>query len=165
MRESFELYKIEDFDMIRKLTAEDKESFLSLTREFYHSDAVMHPIPDEYHSAAFDEMMRSDVYADGFLIYDKEELAGYAMTAKTYSHEAGGLTVWIEELYLSPAYRGKGLGHEFFAFAEAFYGKDLRRMRLETEPENEKAEKLYRNLGFDVLGYRPFVKEFQKNGE
>ena len=35
-------------------------------------------------------------------------------------------------------------------------------MRLETEPENEKAEKLYRNLGFDELGYRPFVKEFAK---
>ena len=67
-----------------------------------------------------------------------------------------------EELYLTPAHRGKGLGHEFFAFAEDFYGKDLRRMRLETEPENEKAEKLYRNLGFDELGYRPFVKEFAK---
>ena len=113
-------------------------------------------------AAAFEEMMRSDVYADGFLIYDKDELAGYAMTAKTYSHEAGGLCVWIEELYLTPAHRGKGLGHEFFAFAEDFYGKDLRRMRLETEPENEKAEKLYRNLGFDELGYRPFVKEFAK---
>lgn len=149
--------------MIRKLTLADREAFLSLTREFYSSDAVLHPIPDDYHTAAFDEMMRSDVYADGFLIYYKEELAGYAMTAKTYSHEAGGLCVWIEELYLSPMYRGKGLGHEFFAFAESFYGREVRRMRLETEPENEKAEKLYRNLGFDVLGYRPFVKEFQKN--
>ena len=148
--------------MIRKLTPCDREIFLSLSREFYTSDAVLHPIPEDYHAAAFEEMMRSDVYADGFLIYDKDELAGYAMTAKTYSHEAGGLCVWIEELYLTPAHRGKGLGHEFFAFAEDFYGKDLRRMRLETEPDNEKAEKLYRNLGFDELGYRPFVKEFAK---
>ena len=151
--------------MIRKLISADRDTFLSLTREFYSSDAVLHPIPEHYHTAAFDEMMRSDVYADGFLIYYKEEIAGYAMTAKTYSHEAGGLCVWIEELYLSPAYRGRGLGHEFFAFAEEFYGENVCRMRLETEPENERAEALYKSLGFEVLGYRPFVKEFNQNEE
>ncbi len=146
--------------MIRRLSEADREDFLRLTREFYGSDAVLHDIPDCRHTAAFDEMMRSDVYADGFLIYNNEALAGYAMTAKTYSHEAGGLTVWIEELYLTPEHRGKGLGHEFFAFAERFYGEKLCRMRLETEPENERAEALYKSLGFEVLGYRPFIKEF-----
>ncbi|MBQ9748546.1 MAG: GNAT family N-acetyltransferase [Clostridia bacterium] len=148
--------------MIRRLTEADREIFLWLSEEFYGSDAVLHPIPDSYHAAAFDEMMRSDVYADGFLIYNKDEIAGYAMTAKTYSHEAGGLTVWIEELYLLPEHRGQGLGHAFFAFAEEFYKGALCRMRLETEPENERAEALYRSLGFEELGYRPFVKEFTK---
>ena len=54
--------------MIRKLTPCDREIFLSLSREFYTSDAVLHPIPEDYHTAAFEEMMRSDVYADGFHI-------------------------------------------------------------------------------------------------
>ncbi len=148
--------------MIRRMIPSDREDFLRLTREFYASDAVLHDIPDGYHEAAFEEMMRSDVYADGFMIYDGERLAGYGMTAKTYSHEAGGLCVWFEELYFMPAFRGKGLGHKFFAFAEQYYGKDLRRVRLETEPENERAEKLYKKLGYEELGYRPFVKEFPK---
>ncbi len=148
--------------MIRRMIPSDREDFLRLTREFYASDAVLHDIPEHYHEAAFEEMMRSDVYADGFMIYDGECLAGYGMTAKTYSHEAGGLCVWFEELYFLPEFRGKGLGHEFFAFAEQYYGKDLRRVRLETEPENERAEKLYKKLGYEELGYRPFVKEFPK---
>ncbi len=148
--------------MIRRIRKEDRADFLRLTRAFYASDAVLHDIPESYHEAAFEEMMRSDVYADGFMIYEGESLAGYGMTAKTYSHEAGGLTVWFEELYFLPEFRGKGLGHEFFAFAESYYGADLRRVRLETELENIRAEKLYKKLGYEELGYRPFVKEFPK---
>lgn len=149
--------------MIRKLEAGDRALFLRFTREFYASEAVLHPIPDDFHAAAFDEMMRRDIYADGFLLLCEGVPAGYAMTAKTYSHEVGGLVVWVEEIYVSPSFRGKGLGREFFAFAEMFYGDDLRRMRLETEPENTAAEALYRRLGFEELGYRPFVKEFPRS--
>ena len=149
--------------MIRRLETGDRELFLRLAREFYASDAVLHPIPDDFHAAAFEEMMRSDTYADGFLLLHDGVPAGYAMTAKTYSHEVGGLVVWIEEIYVSPSFRSKGLGREFFVFAENFYGDKMRRMRLETEPENTAAESLYRRLGFEELGYRPFVKEFPRS--
>ncbi len=146
--------------MIRRMISEDREIFLTFTRDFYSSHAVLHDIPESYHVAAFEEIMRSDVYADGFMIYDGDEIAGYGMTAKTYSHEAGGLCVWFEELYFTPEHRGKGLGHAFFAFAEAYYGKELRRVRLETEYDNTRAEALYKKLGYEELAYRPFVKEF-----
>ncbi len=148
--------------MIRRMIPEDRELFLKFTRDFYSSPAVLHDIPEEYHVAAFEEIIRSDVYADGFMIYDGDEIAGYGMTAKTYSHEAGGLVVWFEELYFTPEHRGKGLGHAFFAFAEQYYGKELRRVRLETEPDNKRAEALYKKLGYEELEYRPFVKEFPK---
>ena len=146
--------------MIRKIEKDDKELFLRLTRAFYASPAVLHSVPDSYHTAVFEEMMRSDVYAEGyFLLADDGTVSGYALLAKTYSHEAGGLVVWIEEIYTAPEARGKGLGREFFAFLEKRYGGVARRLRLETEPENERAEALYRRLGFEALGYRPFYKE------
>lgn len=146
--------------MIRKIEKEDKELFLRLTRDFYASPAVLHPVPDEYHTAVFEEMMRSDVYAEGYLLIGTNGVpAGYALLAKTYSHEAGGPVVWIEELYTVPEARGKGLGREFFAFLEGRYGGAVRRFRLETEPENERAQALYRRLGFEELGYLQFYKE------
>ena len=37
-------------------------------------------------------------------------MAGYALLAKTFSQEAGGLVVWLDEMYVRPAYRSKGLG-------------------------------------------------------
>ena len=144
---------------IRRITAADRKDFLRLAKEFYHSEAVLHPIPAKYHQRAFEEMIRSDVYADGFMIEWNGATVGYGMTAKTFSHEAGGLTVWIEELYLVPEYRGRGIGHAFFAFIEEYYGDALCRLRLETEPGNTRAEALYKSIGYEELGYRPFVKE------
>ena len=55
---------------IRRCEERDRELYLWLAREFYHSPAVLHPAPDSYFERTFDEMMRSDVYADGFLLED-----------------------------------------------------------------------------------------------
>ena len=102
--------------MIRKLERKDKDLFLRLTRDFYASDAVLHSIPDAYHINAFEEMMRSEQYAEGYLIEQDARPAGYALLAKTYSHECGGMVLWIEEIYIAPEFRGNGLGKEFFDY-------------------------------------------------
>ena len=103
--------------MIRKIEKDDKELFLRLTRAFYASPAVLHSVPDSYHTAVFEEMMRSDVYAEGyFLLADDGTVSGYALLAKTYSHEAGGLVVWIEEIYTAPKRAEKGLAGSSLPF-------------------------------------------------
>lgn len=147
--------------MIHKIEEKDRESFLSLTRAFYASPAVLHPVPEEFHIAVFEEMMRSDAYAEGYLFEYEGIPAGYALLAKTFSHEAGGLVIWIEEIYTMPAFRGKGLGREFFAFLDRKYGTSVGRMRLETEPDNKRAEAMYRSLGFNALEYKQFYKEYK----
>lgn len=147
--------------MIRRIEKKDREAFLALTRAFYASDAVLHPIPETYHSAVFDELMRSEVYAEGYILEHEGIPAGYALLAKSFSHEAGGLVVWVEELYTAPAYRGRGLGREFFAFLGRKYGAAAKRVRLETEPDNKRAEAFYRRLGFEELAYRQFYKELK----
>ena len=46
--------------MIRRITAADREIYLQMAHDFYHSEAVLHPVPDEYLARSFDEMMRSE---------------------------------------------------------------------------------------------------------
>ena len=53
--------------MIRKMRSEDKKTYMEMAREFYHSDAVLHPVPDTYFERTADEALRSDVYAEIFL--------------------------------------------------------------------------------------------------
>ncbi len=147
--------------MIRKVNETDREKYIEMVKSFYNSEAVCHEIPVSHIEAAFDEMMRSDIYMEGFIIEHEGETAGYANVAKTFSCEGGGLTVWAEEIFILPRFRSHGLGHELFAFLESCYGERLARMRLEITDANQRAEKLYRSLGFEPLEYRQLVKEFR----
>lgn len=143
--------------MIRKLTANDKNIFMNLTEEFYSSNAVMHPIPEKNRSAMFDELMRSDVYAECFILESGDgATAGYVLTAKTFSQEAGGLVVWLEEGYIKEEYRSNGLMSEFFAFIEQHC--PAARYRLEVEPDNPRAIALYERRGFRFIPYLQMIK-------
>lgn len=143
--------------MIRRITKDDRAVYLRMAHDFYHSSAVDHPIPDAYLERTFDELMRSDAYAEAYLFEDAGQIAGYALLAKTWSQEAGGETVWVEELYILPEYRGRGLGSAFFAFLRAHLHPA--RFRLETEPDNLRAKALYARQGFRPLPYDSMIIE------
>lgn len=142
--------------MLRKITPNDRETYIALSEEFYSSDAVSHSIPVEFHKNSFDELMRSDEYIECFIFEQNGETAGYALIAKTFSPEAGGVVVWIEELYVRESFRGKGLGKAFFKYMEENY--PAARYRLEIEPENLRAKKLYSSLGYKELPYAQMIK-------
>lgn len=146
--------------MIRQFTNDDRQFFLDTADVFYHTDAVEKPLPMKKLQAIFDEIMRSDVYAEGYILECDGERAGYSILAKTFQTESAGLTVWIEDIYILPEYRGKGLGGEFFRFIHEKYKGKVCRFRLEVEPYNEPAMHLYEKNGFRVLPYTEMVKEF-----
>lgn len=145
--------------MIRKMRKEDAEIFFNMTELFYASDAVIHPIPRKYHIDAFNEIMRSNVYLEGYIFEFKDKPVGYAITTKTFSHEAGGITLWIDEIYVLKGYRSRGLGKEFFNFLKATLDTSIVRLRLEVESDNERAKKLYENMGFKKLEYDQMFKD------
>ena len=150
--------------MIRKICAADLEEFLRLSALFYASPAVAHPVPASYHADAFEELMRSDAYADGYMIEADGKTVGIALTAKTYSREAGGKVLWLEELFILDGYRSRGLGREYFAFIERYAReKGFARIRLEVEAENVRARALYEKLGYLPLEYRQMVKELRRS--
>lgn len=146
--------------MIRILDQSDREAFLALAREFYASPAVLHNVPDEYHERAFEELMRAGAYLSGYMIECDGEAVGYALTARTYSHEAGGAVLWLEELYIRPRFRSRGLGREFFCYVTDAH-PDVRRFRLEVEPDNERAINLYERLGYRRLPYLQMIRDAQ----
>ncbi len=133
--------------------------YLELAEAFYHSPAVLHPIPAQYMERTFDEMIRSDLYVDGFLIStDEDEPMGYALMSKTFSQECGGLAIWFEEMSVLPAFQGHGVGSKVFEFMEQYY-PSWARIRLEVERDNTRAIKLYERLGYQELAYYQMVKD------
>ena len=131
-----------------------------MASEFYDSDAVIiHPTEDHF-TATFDELMRSDTYAECFIFELDGKAVGYSLLAKTFSQEAGGIVIWIEEIYVSPESRGRGIGSAFLEHLIKSRDKSVRRLRLEAEKENEGAIKLYRSLGFEPLDYGQMIIDF-----
>ncbi len=139
--------------MIRKFVLEDREYYSRFSTEFYNSSAVDKPVPREHFEQGFDEMMRSDVYVQGYMLVCDGNNVGYCVTMKTYSVEAGGITIWIDELFVLEEYRSKGLGRELFKYIEENGDKKLRRIRLEVELENGRAISLYKKMGFEPAPY------------
>lgn len=146
--------------MIRKIKAEDRADYFAMAKAFYSSEAVCHNVPEEHFAATFAEIMRSDLYADGYIMEHDHLVAGYALLARTFSQEAGGIVLWIEELYVKPEYRGCGLGHAFFAYLETNLCENVKRIRLEVEDDNTKAIALYQRMGFTDLPYSQMMKDF-----
>lgn len=144
---------------VRRVAAHDRQTYLGLARAFYASGAALMDAPDENILRTFDELMRSHDYAEAFLAEYDGETAGFVLLAKTFSQEAGGMVLWLEELYIRPEFRGMGLGSEVFGFLHAHYKTSVRRIRLEVEAENEGARQLYYRWGFENLPYEQMLLE------
>ena len=140
-----------------KLQEADRDTFLEMAREFYHSDAVLKPVPDSYFENTLKECLRSDEYLLCYILEWEENAAGYALLSKSYSPEAGGPVLWVEEIYIRPAFRAHRIGSDFLAALCQNPPAGVRRIRLEVEAENTRAIALYKRLGFRFLPYLQMV--------
>ena len=141
---------------MKKMTAAHEAAVLDMMRAFYASPAVL--------SNGSEEIFRNDVAAcvsdspflEGYVFADGETLMGYAMVATTFNCEYGRICKWIEDLYILPEYRGKGIGGAFLDHIAEKYPDAL--FRLEVEEENEGAVALYKRHGFEVFPYMEMKK-------
>lgn len=120
--------------------------------EFYTSSAVTCTVDRQNFASTFDLAMEQSPFLRLLIIEDAGRPAGYGQLSFTYSNEVGGMVVFMEELYIRQAHRGKGYGHDFFAFVERAYPA-VRRFRLEVRADNTKAIALYRRLGYSNIPY------------
>lgn len=145
--------------MIRKYSVADRTTALCLMKEFYNSQAVLHSVPSKYFENTLNQVESGSPYVSLYMICDNDNtVCGYGLLSHTYSNEAGGMTLWVEELYLVPSARGKSLGKQFLDFVAQQY-QDYARLRLEVEPDNSNAQRLYAMKGYTQLPYLQYVKD------
>ena len=145
---------------IREILPWDRDNYLKLAHDFYRSSACDHPIPDEHLARTFDLLITGDTpYARCLAAADERgQLVAYLLMAITWSQEAGGLTVWLEELMIREDLRGQGLGTQMIEAAMACY-PNAARFRLEVSESNTRAAALYARLGFTPLPYGQMILE------
>lgn len=97
----------------------------------------------------------------GFLLLARagDDVVGVAYVARHWSLEHGGPSCWLEELYVLPPWRGRGLGAGLVraACAQA-RALGCLAMDLEVTADHARAEHLYEREGFRELGRRRWAR-------
>jgi ribosomal protein S18 acetylase RimI-like enzyme len=140
---------------MRRFAAEDFNDYLAMSREFYASEATDHPVPEEHFRRTFEEILSGAPLAYGWLLIDQGRPAGYLLASITWSNEFGGRVAWLEEAYLRPEARGRGLGRRALegAMEELKRLEKVAGFRLEVAPANAAVARLYEKLGFRPVPY------------
>ena len=99
---------------IRPMTAADHPAILEMMRVFYASPAVLSNGSEEIFQKDIEACVSENPYLEGYVFEAAGDIQGYAMAAKSFSTEFGKPCIWIEDLYIKEAYRGAGIGTQFF---------------------------------------------------
>ena len=83
-----------------------------------------------------------------FVFEKDEEVIGYCLIANRWSNGLGGIVLHVDELYVRPGRRGRGVATEFLGLLAKVAPGDAAAIRFELPAENRRAHGLLRRLGF-----------------
>ena len=82
------------------------------------------------------------------LFLEASTVRGYALLIPFWSNEFGGTVLLIDELFVKPEARNRGIGRGFIQFVGDARPFDAVAMMLEVSPTNTGARRLYESVGF-----------------
>lgn len=83
------------------------------------------------------------------VIEDAGQVVGYFLVTFGYSVEFGGRDAFLDELFVQPSHRGRGLGTQALSVAaDVCRAAGVQALHLEVDRANTDAQRLYRAHGF-----------------
>jgi len=141
-----------DFD---PATPDNTERLLELARAFHCEDG--HLLDGRGETAI--AQLPGELLARSWFIRTQGTVIGYVVLTLGYSIEYGGRDAFIDDLYLVPEVRGRGLGARVMDFVEEqALMLGVKALHLEVEIANDRAYGLYRRRGFAESGRRLLSK-------
>jgi len=133
----------------RPIAETDIDIAVAMMREFYAIDH--YPIDTEQSKKLFKQFIADENLGKSWLIESDGKPIGYVILTFVFNFEYGGRIAFVDELYLSEAARGKGIGTQTMAFIRSESEKlSLKLLYLEVEDHNANAQKLYLSAGFSI---------------
>jgi GNAT superfamily N-acetyltransferase len=131
---------------IRKIQESDYLVLISLFKEF----ALFEKLPEKMTNSV-EQMLREKEYLTGFVaVNDADEIVGYATYFFGY-YTWIGKSLYMDDLYVRPNFRGAGVGtkliREVIAFAKA---ENCKKLRWQVSEWNQPAIDFYKSLGANV---------------
>lgn len=139
--------------VVRDAASSDLGALLPLVRSFYA--LFGYPYSEERKGAALARLLADAALGRVLLVESGGTAVGYVVLAWSFSLEFDGRTAFVDELFVAESARGQGLGSLVLRRAEELCrDAGANALHLETEEENEGADRLYARLGFRSYGRR-----------
>lgn len=132
---------------IEKAARENVPLILSFIRELAEYERLAHEV------AATEDMLRGALFgerpfAEVIIAYEAEEAVGFALFFHNFSTFMGRPGIYLEDLYVRPRSRGKGIGRALLVYlARLAKERGCGRLEWAVLNWNEPAIKFYKSLG------------------
>lgn len=132
---------------IKSATAEDVPLILSFIRKLAEYELLSHAV------VATEDVLRDELFgehpaAEAIIGYLPEEPVSFAIFFHNFSTFVGRRGLYLEDLYVNPEVRGKGIGREMLVYlAGLAKERGCGKMEWAVLDWNESAIRFYRNLG------------------
>lgn len=137
---------------VREATPADVPTLVSLMTEFYAESAF--PLPAEPAKRAFEALLASPALGRVWIMECDGEPGGHVVLTFEFSMEYGGLRGFVDDLFVRPAYRRRGLAAAGLAeVRRACVSMGVRALLVEVGPDNHAAQRAYRGIGLTETGH------------
>jgi GNAT superfamily N-acetyltransferase len=134
--------------VIRAASVQDVAALAILVEQYWSFEGI-----PGFDSRRIEELLRAALSAEGrarcWLAGQPGEPAGYLLAVPVFSLEHGGMMAEIDELFVTPAVRGRGIGAALLAEAERVLQESgVRRLQLQLASGNAHARDFYVARGY-----------------
>jgi len=143
---------------IREAKARDLPALLRMMRSLAEQPPAI-PFDEGEVRAALDKFLGHADLGQAWLLWLGEKPAGYVILTLGYSFEFRGRDAFIDELYIEPEFRRRGLGRRALEFLEEkARASGVNALHLEVDRGNDRAMELYRRSGYENHGRHLLTK-------
>lgn len=129
--------------------AEDLARLMPLTRAFCAEVGI--ETDDDFRREALTPLLEGCPHGAIYLIGPQRAPVGYIILSFGWSLEFGGMDGFVDELYIRPAVRGRGMASDvLYSLPKALKEAGLKALHLEVLRDDPAAQGLYRKAHFDT---------------
>ncbi|MEM8654591.1 MAG: GNAT family N-acetyltransferase [Pseudomonadota bacterium] len=130
-------------------TPEHFDRLNALVTAFHAEEGIT--MPDEARAAGIQPLLDGIPHGAAYLIGPPRAPIGYVVVTFGWSIEFGGMDGFIDELFIRPGVRGRGIATEvLLALPRALGDAGVKALHLEVAGENAVAQRLYSRAGFKL---------------
>ncbi len=136
----------------RKFKPADAKILAKLIMALYREDSTDQSMTPQKISRTIRELSKHPSRGVILVFEADKKVVGYCILINFWSNEYGGNTLFVDELYIVPAYRNRGIGTSLIKFLIKSRFNKLVGIQLEVSRANQKAKRFYKKLGFKPAG-------------